>query len=41
MRETRGARIPRGAIVLLLSAIYAVNYIDRQILAIILEHIKH
>ncbi len=33
--------IPRGAIVLLLSAIYAVNYIDRQILAIILEHIKH
>ncbi|MBN8811415.1 MULTISPECIES: spinster family MFS transporter [Sphingomonas] len=39
--EARGARIPRGAIVLLLSAIYAVNYIDRQILAIILEHIKH
>lgn len=41
MREARGAVIPRGAIVLLLSAIYAVNYIDRQILAIILEHIKH
>ena len=39
--EGRGAMIPRSAIVLLLSAIYAVNYIDRQILAIILEHIKH
>lgn len=40
-RETRGGVTPRGVIVLLLSAIYAVNYIDRQILAIILEHIKH
>ncbi|MCW6533462.1 spinster family MFS transporter [Sphingomonas lycopersici] len=41
MRKRRGTKIPRGAIVLLLSAIYAVNYIDRQILAIVLEHIKH
>ena len=40
-REARGGTPPRGVIVLLLSAIYAVNYIDRQILAIILEHIKH
>lgn len=40
-REARGGTTPRGVIVLLLSAIYAVNYIDRQILAIILEHIKH
>ncbi|WEK00245.1 MAG: MFS transporter [Candidatus Sphingomonas phytovorans] len=40
-RKARGGTTPRGVIVLLLSAIYAVNYIDRQILAIILEHIKH
>lgn len=35
-----GKGLPRGMIVALLSAIYAVNYIDRQIVAIVLEHIK-
>ena len=35
-----GKGLPRGAIVVLLSAIYAANYIDRQIIAIILEPIK-
>ncbi|MBR0345154.1 MAG: MFS transporter [Rudaea sp.] len=38
--DAAGKSLPRVLIVVLLSAIYAVNYIDRQIVAIILEHIK-
>lgn len=40
VRASVGTRLPRGIVVALLSAIYAANYIDRQIVAIVLEHIK-
>jgi predicted MFS family arabinose efflux permease len=35
-----GKGLSRGMIVVMLSSIYAVNYVDRQIVAIVLEHIK-
>ena len=40
MNDIRGGYRSSGAVLALLSSIYAINYIDRQILAVVLEPIK-
>lgn len=40
MNDVRGGSRSSGAVLALLSSIYAINYIDRQILAVVLEPIK-